>query len=64
MKAKVLSTMMAALSSPEKYLEGLDKKESGTRELVPLSKLKEGANQGGVVVVGVASVVPFKDRVP
>lgn len=51
--------MMDALSSPEKYLENLEKKE-----IVSLDKLKEGANQGCVVVVGVASIVPLKDRVP
>ena len=63
MKAKVLSTMMEALSSPDKYLEHLEK-ESGKRELVPLSRLESGTNQEGVAVVGVASIVPFKDRVP
>ena len=63
MKAKVLSGIMDALSSPEKHLGSLDK-EPEPRELVSLEKLKEGGNNGVFVLVGVAALVPLKDRVP
>lgn len=50
---------MESLSSPDQYLsEGEDGK------LIALSELKEGVNPGSVLIVGVAAVVPFKERVP
>lgn len=59
-KAKVLSSVTQSLSSPDQYLT----EELQERRPVSLAELKDGTNPGCVVIVGVACVVPFKERVP
>jgi hypothetical protein len=60
MKAKTMATMMQSLSVPAGYV-GEDFKD---KKLVPLDKLATGSNTHSVAIVGVAAVVPSKDRVP
>ncbi len=60
MKAKAMSIMMQALSSPDPYL-GEDDKD---RKLVSLDGLKTGTNPNSTAIVGVAAIVPCKERVP
>lgn len=62
LKSKTLSGILESLSSPEQYL-GEVIGDSGKR-VVSLSDLKQGANLEKVVVVGVAAIVPSKEKVP
>ena len=65
MKAKVLSGMMQSLSNPEQFLAKLSETEVvGKKEMVLIANLKEGINDGVILVVGVAAIVPSKERVP
>ena len=59
-KAKVISSVMESLSSPEQYMS----EEVKEKKVVPLAELKEGVNPGCAVMVGVAAIVPLKERVP
>lgn len=60
MKAKIMSTMMQALSSPDHYLG----EEESDRKSVSLDGLSPGTNLKSTVVVGVAAIIPVKERVP
>ena len=59
MKAKTMSSLMQALSSPDHYLgEDKDKKPAS------LDRLEVGANPNCTAVVGVAAIVPCRESVP
>ncbi len=63
-KSKVMSGILDALSTPDRYTGDGEGDVGKGRKIVPLAELKEGTNEGAVVVVGMAAVVPSQDRVP
>ncbi len=79
-KPKLLSSMLEALSHPETYItdhvlgvndgggsvgnKGGVVSDASKRMLTKLADLKEGVNSNVIVVVGVASVVPYKESIP
>ena len=64
MKAKILSAIMESLSSSSDSDGGDGRLGAKERVRTPLSELREGANDGILVVVGVAAVVSSGDSIP
>ena len=60
MKSKKLTTLLASLSTPEKFTSSL----SETKTVVTASGLSEGSNTGSVFVGGVSAIIPTTGRVP
>ena len=59
LKAKKLSTLVASVSTPDKYLGSY----AGSKTPVTHSELAEGGNVGKVFVGGVIALITTKDRV-